>query len=107
MTSKTYSGLSNYHDIINAFNAAPLRNEILAKGIPALSPAMGGRSVAIFGEDNLDMNANLTTFRPNGWPQQDRGYEDRNRWLHSDVKDVAYFYTHKLFNKLVIEGGLK
>jgi len=28
-------------------------------------------------------------------------------WLHSDMKDVAYFYTHRLIKELVKQGGLK
>jgi len=29
------------------------------------------------------------------------------RWLHSDVHQVAYFYTHQLLKKLVEFGELK
>ncbi len=29
-----------------------------------------------------------------------------NNWLHSDIQDVAYFYTYNLFNKFVTGGGL-
>ena len=90
--------------------------ELLAKGIPALSQAMGGRSVCTQpvypnpAVPNIDMNLDDNgggVERPNGWPQIDRGYEDRNRWLHSDVKNVAYYFTYKLFKQLVDEGGLK
>jgi hypothetical protein len=28
-------------------------------------------------------------------------------WLHGDMKDMAYFYTHLLFEKLVDEEELK
>jgi len=104
MTSKTYSGLSNYHGIINAFNAAALRNEILAKGIPALSPPLGAGSVAILGEEyNFDMNVNSTEHRPNGWPRDANVLPFRNDWLHNDIKNVAYFYTHKVFIRLAAE----
>ncbi|OQC30420.1 MAG: hypothetical protein BWX70_01196 [Verrucomicrobia bacterium ADurb.Bin070] len=30
-----------------------------------------------------------------------------DRWLHSDMKDAAYFYVHPLFINLVNTGGLK
>jgi hypothetical protein len=30
-----------------------------------------------------------------------------NRWLHSDMKDVAYFYIRTLFDETVTEGELK
>ncbi len=28
-------------------------------------------------------------------------------WLHCDLKDMAYLYTHLLFDKLVVEGDLR
>lgn len=28
-------------------------------------------------------------------------------WLHSDMKDMAYFYVYKLFDQIVEKGGLK
>jgi hypothetical protein len=85
-----------------------LLHEMLAKGIPALSHPIGAGSVGeAKGAANFDTNATAIIERPNGWPQVNRGFEDRTRWLHNDVKDVAYFFTYKLFDKLVDEGGLK
>jgi hypothetical protein len=88
---------------------AALRNELLAKGIPALSGATGTMSVSITDDSgnaipgrNQDMNS---VARPNGWPRLHAVYEDR--WLHSDLKDVAFFYTFKLFENLVTTGVLK
>jgi hypothetical protein len=84
-----------------------LRNELLAEGIPALSAAAGKTflgSLPNAQQRNFNMN---TIFRPdNGaWG---RNHEDYGaRWLHSDAKDMAYFYTHKLFDKLVEEGELE
>ncbi len=75
----------------------------LAKGIPALSPPAGATSLVSKGILSFDMNA--PAFRPNGWPRESGGL--RNRWLHSDIKNVAYFYTHKVFEKIVEIGGLK
>ena len=78
-------------------------NAHLAEGIPALSPAAG--KTAIFDESRaFNMN---TVFKPDdgAWG---RNHEDYGtRWLHGDVKDMAYFYTHKLFYKLVKEGALE
>ena len=83
---------------------AALRNELLAKGIPALSPAAGKTEMDSLGDNNFNMN---TDFRPEGgaWGRNHEDYE--TRWLHSDMKDMAYFYTHRLFDKLVemIEEG--
>ena len=79
-----------------------MTRQILANGIPALSPPIGATSVNTgFNNRNFDMNINFD--RSNGWPQS----RDDNDWLHSDIKNVAYFYTHKLFIKLVDEGGLE
>jgi len=79
------------------------RNELLAKGIPALSPAAG--KTAVF-DENRAFNMN-TAFKPeNGaWGRNHEDYE--KRWLHSDMKDMAFFYTHNLFDKLVKEGSLE
>ena len=33
-----------------------------------------------------------------------RIYEDR--WLHSDIQNVGYFYTHGVFEDFVKEGKL-
>jgi hypothetical protein len=30
----------------------------------------------------------------------------KQRWLHSDMKDMAFFYTYKLYKELVELGGL-
>ena len=29
------------------------------------------------------------------------------RWLHSDMKDVAFWYNYKLYEKFIEVGGLK
>ena len=30
-----------------------------------------------------------------------------NHWLHSDMKDRAYFYVFKFYEKVIEVGGLK
>ena len=82
---------------------ATLRNELLAKGIPALSPAAGKAIVAPDTMANFNMNL---AFKPQGvvWPSRGAPYE--RRWLHSDMKNMAYFYTWLLYKKMVYEGGL-
>ena len=42
--------------------------------------------------------------KPNGWPSHPK-YP--NRWCHSDMKDVAYFYNFKFYDKAVEKGNLK
>jgi len=89
-----------------------VRNQILANGIPALSQPVG--MTILQTEQNLDMNANPNTFRPNQWP--DNGYRikdvngnDTNdfRWLHSELQYVAYYFSFKLFDQFVTTGDLK
>lgn len=42
--------------------------------------------------------------RPNGWPVRSKY---NGRWCHSDMKDVAYFYVFKFYEKVVEKGNLK
>ena len=39
--------------------------------------------------------------RPNGWPRQG------NNWLHSDMKDMAYFFVYKLYEQISTKGNIK
>jgi hypothetical protein len=85
------------------------RNEILAKGIPALSGPTGGRGISIRDNSgnlisgrNTDM-ANVD--RPNGWGRSHQRF--LQHWLHGDLKDMAYFYNFKCFEATVSQGELK
>ena len=81
-----------------------LQNHILAKGIPALSAPVGRTELAnIISERNKNMN----DMKPRSglWYRMHDYYEDR--WLHNDIQDVGYFYTHEVFNSFVVEGDLK
>lgn len=80
----------------------------LAYGIPALSPPTGRTDLNDHRVTSFDMNA--PEFRTGAWPRPPArpGSDDLgDSWLHSDIKDVAYFYTHKVFDKIVEVGGLK
>ena len=86
-------------------------DNILIKGIPALSPPIGREAITIDpnfpSSFNYDMNAEYLDsekFRPNGWPV-DGTYG--NRWLHSQLIYVAHHYVHKLYEKFIEIGGLK
>ena len=85
-----------------------VRDAHRALGIPALIPAAG--AVSYGGGDTLErmINMNLQSVngvsRPNGWPNHS---SYGNRWLHSDLKNVAYYYTFKLYKRLVQEGALE
>ena len=77
----------------------------LAQGIPALMPAAGAGELTSL-EDGLQFDVNLESgvLKPNGWPNHPNYSE---RWCHSDMKDVAYFYNFKFYDKAVEKGNLK
>ncbi|MDD4018216.1 MAG: hypothetical protein PHV28_09745 [Kiritimatiellae bacterium] len=79
-----------------------LQNELLARGIPALSGPVGFNNVPNLADNNINMNS---IDRPNGWGRNDDDFQ--MRWLHGDLKDMALFYNFKLFEDIVIKGDLK
>ncbi|MGN0834151.1 MAG: alpha/beta fold hydrolase [Kiritimatiellia bacterium] len=76
----------------------------LAQGIPALSPPTGRTNLWHKRIPSFDMNS--AEFKVNAWPRPDDGRLG-GRFLHSDVKNVAYFFVHLVFQKIVEVGGLK
>lgn len=83
-------------------------NEVLAKGIPALTPSTGETllpTLARLAPDNQTDMWKAADVRPNGWPRIHKDYG--TRWLHNDAKDMAYLYTYKIYEKLVDKGCLK
>ena len=85
-----------------------VRGAHLALGIPALTPASG--AVSFGGNPMLDLMVNVNTNnssgveRPNGWPSKP-SYP--NRWLHSDMKDVSYFFNFMFYEKVKEKGNLR
>ena len=78
------------------------QDEILGLGIPALSGALGSDSLApLPTARNYNMDAN----KPPSYPS--RGSPYNTRWLHSDLKNMAYPYTHQLFDEFVSKGSLQ
>lgn len=67
-----------------------VQNDILALGIPALSGSTGRNEI-----DDID-NYNMNLNKPNGW--HDRGTPYGSRWLHSDMKDMAYVTSVRFKN---------
>lgn len=72
----------------------------LTKYVPAISSPIGG--MAALGLE--DHNLNGTSYR-DGWGRQDNVYNQN--WLHSDMKDMAFFYVYPLYNELVQKGTMK
>ena len=91
----------NLHDPVQGPIAARSYDRVsraLAESLPALSFATGSNPVDVLPRRNIDMN----TVR-NGWPDS-RG--DNEDWLHSDIRRVAFLYTHKVFDQFVKFGDL-
>ena len=78
----------------NALNIVDyrLRAKMLGDAIPAESFAAGRNMIGGVSGNYNYQNEDGT---PNGWPS------NRDGWFHSDLKDVAYWYTYKLFVKFI------
>ena len=92
---------------------AATQNEVysaLAECVPAISSPVGGTRITfarVSKNTNIDMNDDSSTGvkRVNGWG---RPFVNGQRpWKHSDMKDMAYFYVFRLYDDLVLKGGLK
>jgi hypothetical protein len=89
----------------------------LAQGIPARTPAAGLIPWGGISMENKMFNLNEPDAtlggipRPNGWPTRTLGWllttTWTDEWLHSDMKDVSYFYTYKFYEKVKQTGGLQ
>ena len=81
-------------------------DEMLTMGIPSLSYPAGRKHIAPDDDGfSFDMNSSPDTFRLNGW--LNRGAPYGTRWLHNDLKNVAYVYNYSLFDKIVDDGELE
>ena len=94
-----------------------VRDMHLTQGIPARTPAAGAmkwgpitmnQSMYNLNSINEDQNG---IPRPNGWPVRTYGWlittTWETEWLHSDMKDVSYFFNHKFFEKVIEKGNLE
>jgi hypothetical protein len=72
-----------------------LRAKFLADAIPATSFAAGANYTGGI-RDNYNMHDYI---KPN-WPRKENS---KNIWLHSDIKNVAYYFLYPLFNNFIEE----
>ena len=78
----------------------------LAKYVPAVSSPVGGTNVTLnVNFENIDMNSKVDVIRPNDWGRKHKSFQ--KAWLHSDMKDMAYFYVYKLYEQLTTKGNLE
>ena len=86
----------------------------LAQGISARTPASGAVKWGgeLLEQRMYDLNSTDVLQngigRPNGWISRSNGLLGTwgNRWLHSDMKDMAYFYVFKFFEIVKGKGNL-
>jgi hypothetical protein len=72
---------------------------LLARGIPALSFAAATHSID-GAEGNFDMELTMRT-DSDLWPTENRTNRIKSgRWLHSDMRDVAFVHVFKVFQQL-------
>lgn len=75
----------------------------LAKYISVVPSSIGGGFVF---SDVIDGNFDLDDLKyRNGWCRPTTN--GQCPWKHSDMKDSAYFYIHKLYDEIVQKGALK
>ena len=116
---KTNTVFYCYPSSMNSTNISLLvRAAHLTQGIPALARPTGATNLinVVSMDDAYDLNLDESSLseedpptiqgleRPNDWPLRS-GWE--KRWLHSDMKDVSYFYNFKFYEKVVEKGNLQ
>jgi len=91
--------------------APRVRYDLLARGLPALSPAAGGIPLPSLGGASGVSNYDLESQgRPAGgsWPSEGHQSElTKDRWLHSDFKNVALPYAYPLYQTMINRGALR
>ena len=85
------------------------RNRILSDAIPALTLPIGANPVTALDEPGNPHNFNMSTNSfENSWPAlRLLNTTEQNNWHHSDCRQVAYTFTHRLFDNFVTIGELK
>ena len=83
--------------------------DILAFHVPAVSSPAG--KVAILGENSaVDMNVSC---KANDWGREGVQVEKEGQlvttypWLHSDIKNMAYYHVYPAFTNIVEKGEMK
>lgn len=79
--------------------------DVLARGIPALSHAVGSTRIPNLNNSNFEMQAEGMT--PNNWPVDGHDGFRSGRWIHSDFKNVALPYVWPMYQAMIVRGGLR
>ena len=86
-----------FQPMISEFDKA----DILASHIPAVSSPAGKVDALA---ESRDYNLNTSVFQSNGWGRESE--QEDVAWLHSDIKNMAFYYISKFYSDLVNKGGL-
>ena len=90
--------------------------DILAFHIPAVSSPAGKVSIRTVqqGQTVKDFDLNELAYRANGWGREGVDVENEQgqvittyNWLHSDVKNMAYYFVYPAFTNIVEKGALR
>ncbi len=120
-TREPYFGYFLEHDLFEVDPAKAsakaglklVQYDLLARGIPALSFAVAVHPLAPLDDPenpslsrNFDMEARG---RDLVWPTEGHTADGKSagRWLHSDFKNVALPYVHKMYEEMINRGSLK
>jgi hypothetical protein len=79
------------------------RIRLLAGFIPSTSFATGHEGISRLAQRNFDMNSD--SLREDGWPRLDESDEWKQGWWHSDIVNVAFPYTHLVFETIIQEAN--
>jgi hypothetical protein len=100
---KTGDGTENLTGVSDAQNFLSIndnRIRLLSGFIPATSYAAGHEN---FDEDVVVKNIDMNDARGASWPRLQESDGWKRGWWHSDIKDVAFPYTHEVFEEIMNE----
>ena len=81
--------------------------DLLARGIPALSYAAGIDIVQTENNQITNFDVEAKGRSEGEWPTEGHSSDNAsNRWLHSDFRNVALPYVHKMYQSMINKGNL-
>jgi hypothetical protein len=94
----------NPNEMFSSNIVQSVQDNLLARGIPELSFPIGYTSLSTNNcVINVDMHIDLRR-ADEAWPERDIDFSDDGqrpkRWLHTDLMNVAYYYTYKLYKEI-------
>ena len=78
------------------------RDYLLAYGIPAMTQAVGRKLLGLNGQEYNLQDIYINQIEDVLWARTSAPFN--NRWLHSDVKDVAYPFVRALYKDILEKG---